>query len=113
MPFIHTVTNRSISTSQEEFLKQELGHAITAIRGKTEQWLMLQFEPDAAMWFQGSDEPCAMVEVAIYGGADDEEYDLLTARICDLISNELSIPFDRIYVKYAETEHWGFAGANF
>ena len=73
MPFIHTITNRSMTDTQIETLKQELGQAITAIRGKSEAWLMVQLEPDAELWFQGTDEPCAMVEVTIYGGADDDE----------------------------------------
>lgn len=113
MPFIHTITNRSMTDTQIETLKQELGQAITAIHGKSEAWLMVQLEPDAELWFQGTDEPCAMVEVTIYGGADDDEYDLLTARICDLVSAELSIDPARIFVRYLETEHWGWNGANF
>ena len=36
MPFIHTITNRSMTDTQIETLKQELGQAITAIRGKSE-----------------------------------------------------------------------------
>jgi len=113
MPFINTITNRSISGDQEEVLKKEFGRAITAIRGKSEDWLMVNFQPESMLWFQGTDDPCAMIEVTIYGGADDDEYDLLTARLSDLLGAELGIEETRIFVRYLETEHWGWNGSNF
>ena len=65
------------------------------------------------MYFKGSDEKCAMIEVKIYGKASSDAYDKLTYEITNLISSTLNIPSTRIYVSYFETPNWGFAGSNF
>lgn len=113
MPFIRTTTNVSISDTAEKTLKQQLGQAITKIPGKTESWLMLEFNGDKAMYFAGSDAPLVMAEVTIYGGASDAAYEALTHKLTEIFSETLSVSPDRIYVKYAETDHWGWNGGNF
>ena len=69
MPFINVKTNAQVSKEQEVELKAALGKAITAIPGKSEGWLMIGIEPQQAMYFKGTDDPCAMVSVSIYGSA--------------------------------------------
>lgn len=111
MPFIEVKTNQTIS--DKAALKSALGEAITAIPGKTETWLMVELEGDKDMYFQGSNEPCAMFEIAIFGKASNEAYDNLTNKICEISKKLLSVPTDRTYVKYSEIEHWGFNSFNF
>jgi phenylpyruvate tautomerase PptA (4-oxalocrotonate tautomerase family) len=113
MPFIHTQTNQNISPETEQKLKQQLGRAIECLKGKSESWLMLCFESDQRMWFQGTDAPTAMVQVDIFGKASDKEYNELTKEICTILNSELQIPPNRIYVKYSENTHWGWNGGNF
>lgn len=112
MPFIELKTNQNIKEN-EKTIKSELGKAITAIPGKSETWLMVELEGDKAMYFQGSDEPCAMFEIAIFGKASDDAYDDLTKRICDISEKYLGVSPDRTYVKYTEIEHWGYNNFNF
>ena len=113
MPFINVKANIPISDSAEQAMKRQLGPAIEAQPGKTEAWLMVNFEPEARLWFAGSDDAAAMVEVSAYGSVADEAADALTARVCDVIAGALGIAENRIYVKYAETPLWGWNGANF
>ena len=113
MPYIKTTTNLTIDPSQETALKTQMGRAISILPNKTEDWLMLCFEQEQALWFQGSDDPAAMVEVAVYGGAEPEDYDELTARLTDLLCAYLPLEPDRVYVKYQECEFWGWNGRNF
>lgn len=113
MPHIHVKTNISVPETAQSVLKTRLGEAITAIPGKSEQWLMVSLEPESALWFQGTDEPAAMVDVAAYGGAPAEAYTALTARICELLDAVLSVDPARVYVKYTETPNWGWNGSNF
>ena len=113
MPFIRTTTNVSVSDSAAEKIRQQLGQAIRLIPGKSEQWLMLAMEGDKKMYFAGSDEPLAMAEVSLYGSASGDCYNKLTGKITEILSDVLSIPANRIYVRYAETDDWGWNGENF
>lgn len=114
MPCIQTKVNIKISAEKEKALKQEFGRAAELIPGKSENWLMLTFEDGCRMYFQGGgDEPAAFVEVKIYGKAPAPAYDALTAEITRILGNELGIDAKRIYVKYEETQYWGWNGSNF
>ncbi|MBQ8011852.1 MAG: hypothetical protein IJY06_03670 [Oscillospiraceae bacterium] len=113
MPFINIKTNTAVPAAKAETIKSAMGKAITAIPGKSEQWLMVAVEPEQMLWFQGSDAPAAMVEVSIFGSASPSACDQMTGQVCTILSNELGIAGNRIYVKYAETDKWGWNGSNF
>lgn len=113
MPFINTMTTVSVSKEKEEAVKARLGKAITLL-GKSEHWLMLSFEDNRRMWFQGDNaKPLAFVEVKLFGKASADAYDQMTAEITEIVGSELGIAPAGIYVKYEETDHWGFSGSNF
>ena len=111
MPFIEVKTNQKINDKAE--LKTQLGQAITAIPGKSEAWLMVELEDSKTMYFKGSDEPCAMFEIAIFGSASDSAFEDLTKRICRISVELLGVPADRTYVKYTEIDKWGYNNFNF
>lgn len=114
MPYIKTTTNKEIPESQRENLIKKLGEAIALIPGKSDAWLMLAFEDEIPMSFKSkADSDYAFVEVAIFGSASDSAYDRLTEAICEIINEEIEIPKSNIYVKYEESEHWGWNGRNF
>ncbi|MCQ2480185.1 MAG: phenylpyruvate tautomerase MIF-related protein [Clostridia bacterium] len=113
MPNITTKTNASISKEKEIQIKSKLGKAISLLAGKSEAWLMCSFEDNCRLWFQGSDEPAAFVEVQVFGKINPAQAEDLTAEICNILSGELAISQDRIYVKYEEVSIWGWNGGNF
>ena len=113
MPFINVKTNESVSDDKAENIKAQLGQAITAIPGKSEGWLMVGIEPEYKLWFKGTNEAAAMVEVSIYGGASHNALTTLTSHITGILTDQLGISSDRIYVKYSEVENWGWNGSNF
>jgi phenylpyruvate tautomerase PptA (4-oxalocrotonate tautomerase family) len=114
MPYIKTTTSVSISDTAKQNLQKKLGEAIALIPGKTEAWLMLAFEDNIRMAFKGdSSEDYAFADVSIFGSASDDAYDRLTAAICEILSEELNIKTNNIYVKYEESHHWGWNGSNF
>ena len=113
MPFINVKTNVSTTHEAEINIKSALGQAITAIPGKSEGWLMVGIEPDYRLWFKGTNEPAAMVQVSLYGGASHNAKTTLTSHITGILSDELGISSDRVYVMYTETESWGWNGSNF
>lgn len=112
MPYIEVKTTEDVSAVAPQ-LKRELGAAITAIPGKSESWLMVDIEGNRQMCFQGSDAPCALFSVSIFGTAEDAAYEELTRRLCALSENYLQVPAARTYVRYREVEHWGYNNFNF
>lgn len=102
MPFIEVKTTEDLSAVAAE-LKSALGDAITAIPGKSESWLMVNLVGEQKMYFQGSDAPCALFSVSIFGTATDDAYDDLTCRLCAIPS---SICRCRRSVPMCATERW-------
>lgn len=113
MPFINVKANVNVAKEKAESIKSALGTAITAIPGKSEGWLMVGIEGDYTLYFKGTDEPAAMVEVQLYGNASGNAMSALTGKITDILSDNLGIPADRVYVSYMCTENWGWNGNNF
>ena len=113
MPFIQTRVNRPISQEAEKALAKQLGDAITLL-GKSENWLMLQFEDNCRMYFKGDcAKPLAFVGVKLYGQAGKDAYQAFTAAVTRILGDTLAVPADGVYVEYEETEHWGWQGNNF
>lgn len=112
MPLITAKTSVEISKEKEAVIKSRLGEAISLI-GKSEGWLMIDFQDKARLWFKGTDESCGIIEVDLFGKASDSGYDALTEKITEIICSELPIDKSRLYVKYNEIDHWGYSGFNF
>ena len=113
MPCIQTKINIKMTEQQEQKIKTELGKAISLIPCKSESWLMLTFEDNCRLYFQGDKEqPAAFVEVKIYGKANGGVYDKMTAAITDILHQEMQINPNRVYVQYEETPYWGWNGSN-
>lgn len=114
MPFINSKVSVKMTKEQEEEIKSALGQAISIIPGKSESWLMLGFEDEYKLYFRGDNsEPMAFVEVSVYGGENPAAFNKLTAKICEIFGEVLSIKADHIYVKYQAVSNWGFNGGNF
>ncbi len=108
MPFIDARFSTPVNEVQEENIKNRLGEAITLI-GKSEAYLMVQIQSDCKLYFKGNkDDESAFIEVKLLGKSTKANYEKLTAALCEIVSEELSIPTNRIYVKFEECEYWGF-----
>lgn len=113
MPFINTRTSCEITKEKEVAIKSKLGEAIKLI-GKSEDWLMLNFDDNCRLYFKGDNsKDMAMIEVALLGKATGSQYDEFTAKITEIISEEIGIEPSCIYIKYEEAERWGYSGFNF
>lgn len=113
MPFINIKYSQEITPEQEEKLKTELGKAVCII-GKSENWLMLGFEQNCTLYFNGEKyEKIVFVDISLYGTATPASCNMMTKEVCGLFSNVLGVPADKIYVKYSFTDNWGWNGGNF
>ena len=113
MPFINIKTNVTVSKEKSEQIKSSLGKSISLLPGKSETWLMIEIEQSQLMYFQGSNNPCAMVKVDIYGSSSKDNYNKLASAITSLLNEELDINSDRIYVRFEEVSNWSYSGSLF
>ena len=114
MPFIDVRVTTPVSKEQEISIKTLLGQAITVVPGKGEYWLMVGIQPEACLYFGGSNaSSIAYVGVSLFGGEDKEAFAQLTGKICEIMESVLEITPDHVYVKYDTTMNWGWNGNNF
>ena len=113
MPFINAMTTAKINEEKANSIKSKLGKAIEAFPGKSESWLMVKLDDDCKMYFKGSSEDCAYIEISIFGSVNPAAADSMTALVTEIISSELGIKPDRIYIKYEGCKNWGWNGSNF
>lgn len=114
MPFIVSRTNVTISDEQEQRLKTLLGKAIELVPGKSEQALMLVFEPMSHIWLRGDNATAtAYIEVSVWGNEHHRGYEMLTAEITRIFNQVLNVEPENVYVRYADIPCWGAAGMTF
>lgn len=113
MPFINSKVSFKLSSQEQEEIKTKLGKAISLLPGKSEAWLMVGFEEEYKLYFKGEALPkIVFVEVSVFGSASKSAYDALTSEICSIYNQVTGTPKDNIYIRYQETDKWGWNGFN-
>lgn len=108
MPFINAKFSTPVSPQQEKEIKTALGEAIT-ILGKPERYLMVEIEDDRRLYFGGENSaPIAFFDVSLLHSAPRKSYEQLTARLCEIAKDIMGVDGGNVYVKFEETENWGY-----
>lgn len=108
MPYINAKFSTPVSAEQELRLKSALGDAITLL-AKPERYLMVEIEDNRRLYFGGrNDRPIAYFDVALLHSAPRASYEKLTARLCEVAKDVMGVDGDNVYVKFEETENWGY-----
>ena len=108
MPFINAKFSVPVTPEKEYELKTALGEAITLL-GKAERYLMVEIEDERRLYFGGeNDQPIAFFDVSLLHSAPRASYEKLTERLCGIAEEYLGISGDHVYVKFEETENWGY-----
>lgn len=111
MPYIKTSTNVKIEEEKLTNIKTKMGEAIR-VMGKTEDWLMLEFNDNVKMYFKGNgDNPIAFLDVRVLGSVNNSNE--MTRELTNIISSELGIAPSNIYISYQGYSDWGYNGSNF
>jgi phenylpyruvate tautomerase PptA (4-oxalocrotonate tautomerase family) len=113
MPFIDSKITLKLTEDKKEQIKNRLGQAVS-LMNKKESSLMVGLDDDYALYYGGNKlEKGAYVSVSVFSKATAEAYGKMTAEICAILSEELGIPGNAVYVTYHEVSYWGWNGANF
>ena len=113
MPYIEVKTNKPVSDELAHRISNAMGRLISILPGKTEQWLMTEVKGNCFLTLGGSDAPCVLVNVSLFGKSTAEAYEKLTEAICAELRWTLDIVESRMYIKYEEVSHWGWDSKNF
>lgn len=113
MPFIDSKIAGKVSDAQKENIKTRLGKTISLLN-KSETYLMVGFEDNYDLYMGGKKlDKGAYVSVSLFGSAASAAYDKMTGEICRILSDELGIPGNAVYVTYHGVNDWGWNGSNF
>jgi len=111
MPFIKVKTNSPISKEQETVLKSRMGKAIELVPGKSEEYLLLEFESRSRLWLRGDNSaPIAYIEAAIFGNEGHVGYPEFTAEVTGIFQGVLGVDPGNCYIKYEDITAWGVGG---
>ncbi len=114
MPYLKLKTNVSISEQQSPALLCKLSKLLAEETSKPERYVMAELKQQNQMIFGGSADPLAYLECKSIGLSSDQVKSL-SASISHLLSNELQLPPDRIYIEFsnAAANYWGWNGSTF
>lgn len=114
MPYLKIQTNLPLTEKAEQSVLQSASKLVSTELGKPEEFVMVALEPDTPMLFAGSDAPVAFLELKSIALPAARTKGLSQA-LCNLIKDHLSIPLDRVYIKFIDVNHsmWGWKGDTF
>ena len=110
MPLLNISTNKNIKN--EQMLLGKSSDFISALTGKPEKFVMVKLSDSLPMYFAGTDESCAFIEIKSIGSLVPSE---MSKPICEFFSIELEIPKDRIYIFFQDvnSNQWAWNSSTF
>ena len=110
MPLLNISTNKEIK--HEQLLLKKSSDFISSLLNKPENFVMVKLTHDIPMYFAGTDELCAFIEIKSIGSLVPSK---MVKPICDFFSEELKIPSERIYIFFddVDSHQWGWNSKTF
>jgi len=114
MPLLSIETNQPLQKDKVSGLMAEASRTTASILGKPESYVMVRVTHNPDMLFGGNQEPLAYLELKSLGLPEDRTAEI-SQGLCELMSRELAIPADRIYIEFTNgVRHlWGWNGGTF
>ena len=114
MPLLKLETTVALSDERKQTLLASLSKIVAGTIGKPEQYVMVIVSP-AAMLMSGKPGEAALVDIRSIGGFSDDVNQRLAQKICNLLSEFLGVPPDRIYLNFTDVAagNWGWNGDTF
>ncbi len=106
MPYLHITTNQTLTDTKT--LLSTASKAVSSATGKAETYVMVNASHNPNMLMGGSDAPLAFLDYRALGLPNDRS--AFSDALCQLITETLSIPGDRIYISMTDSErqNWGW-----
>ena len=114
MPFLRIETNAALSPDACDKLLKGATDIIAGQMSKPVEYIQVIVDGKSAMSFGGSTDPNALVELRSLG-IPEEKPKPLSAAICQLLEEVLSIPPKKVFINFVDMERamWGWNGSTF
>ncbi len=114
MPLLTITTNQEIDNSLSKSLLKQASETVATMLGKPERYVMVSLSYNPQMLFAGDDGALAYLELKSIGLPQDRTAEF-SQILADLISQQLTIASNRIYIEFSDAERhlWGWNGKTF
>lgn len=113
MPFIDVKLSKKVTDSDKEELKSRLGKAIGTLH-KPESYLMVGVCDGYDLFFAGNKlTNGAFVSISVFGKVSPSDAEKMTAKVCDILSEQFGVAGKDVYITYSGVADWGWNGGNF
>ena len=114
MPILKVRTNVTLPSDLQLAFMKTASKAVARMLGKPERYVMISLDTGGSMLFAGEEAPLAYLELKSIGLPDDRARDF-SSDLCRLVTRELDIPAERIYIEFTDAPRsmWGWNGATF
>ncbi len=114
MPLLRITTNQTIAPETQIRVLKALSAEVATLLGKSENYVMTVWLPEASMTFGGQTTPAAYVELDSIG-LTPEQAKQLSQTLCTTIADHTKIEPGTIYIKFydAPRAFWGWSGTTF
>jgi len=110
MPYIAINTSQKLSDARKEKIKAELGRIISIIPTKAEANLMIDFSDAKTIYKAGKSVPGAFIDVRLFHKSDFESKKKFTEETFKLLSGELGLTNENMFLSIMEFDDWGSGG---
>lgn len=114
MPLLKLHTSCHIDDAKRTELAKSLSTITAETIGKPETYVMVTIA-EGTICMSGQVGHGAFVDVRSIGGLSPTVNNQISKRVCDLLTTELEIPGNRIYLNFSEIErfNWGWDSKTF
>jgi len=114
MPYLMVQTNTTVDSEAEQSFISKASATVSKLLGKSENYVMVSLQPPAPIVFAGSNAPAAYLELKSIGLPEQSSAELSSV-LCQLVSEEMGIEKNRIYIEFANAERhlWGWNSKTF
>ncbi|WP_457674751.1 phenylpyruvate tautomerase MIF-related protein [Thiolapillus sp.] len=114
MPLLTLTTNQSLSADQKESLPVRLSAEVARLLGKPESYVMVIVQDGQSLTMGGSTDAAAYLKLKSLG-LPENDTPALSEALCDLVTETLGIPADRIYIEFFNPPRhlWGWNRGTF
>ncbi len=114
MPLIKITSSVEVPADKREAFLAAVSKTMSAATGKPERVMMVVLDAGSVM-LDTKSGPGAYADVRAIGGLTPEVNAKITAQVCALLKQWLSIPGERVYLTFTEVAatNWGHNGKTF